>query len=375
MTDSDAQPRRTPGRSRRPCSRPAAGSNHRSRSSSARSADAAQQPPSVVVAPVDKHASTADLIRHLTASSVIQILMHDPGVRLGTIPRPCICIASRPVGSAPTSARSRACSTTMSPTSSAPSCAGWAQAAGPVRDLDVLGARFEAHARDLSDVDQAAASAASARLAARRFDATPTATPRSAPVRSLRPDAAHARRLRGRATCSRRLGAASEPNRPPASRRRSCGRRWNQLAEAVEAAGDDPTDAQLHQIRIAAKRCRYAAEALAPVVGRPARRFAARDRRGANRVGRLPRHRRRRSVAPRRRRRARRLSHRDRRPHRARTQEAGEALQGLARCLAPGVEEEDSCLVLERALGLRQHSRHERHNDAGVDCQPARPDR
>ena len=43
---------------------------------------------------------------------------------------------------------------------------------------------------------------------------------------------------------------------------------------AVETAGSDPTDPQLHTIRIAAKRCRYAAEAVAPVVGRPARRFA-----------------------------------------------------------------------------------------------------
>jgi CHAD domain-containing protein len=32
----------------------------------------------------------------------------------------------------------------------------------------------------------------------------------------------------------------------------------------------------LHEVRIRAKRCRYAAEAVAPVVGAPARRFAKR---------------------------------------------------------------------------------------------------
>jgi CHAD domain-containing protein len=38
--------------------------------------------------------------------------------------------------------------------------------------------------------------------------------------------------------------------------------------------GANPTDQQLHQIRIRAKRLRYAAEAAAPVVGRPASRMA-----------------------------------------------------------------------------------------------------
>jgi CHAD domain-containing protein len=36
------------------------------------------------------------------------------------------------------------------------------------------------------------------------------------------------------------------------------------------------TDEELHRIRILAKRCRYAAEAVVPVVGRPARDFASR---------------------------------------------------------------------------------------------------
>ena len=48
------------------------------------------------------------------------------------------------------------------------------------------------------------------------------------------------------------------------------------LATAVDKATGQPTDVQLHQIRMAAKRCRYAAEAVAPVIGKPAHRFAAR---------------------------------------------------------------------------------------------------
>jgi CHAD domain-containing protein len=49
---------------------------------------------------------------------------------------------------------------------------------------------------------------------------------------------------------------------------------WKKLRKTVRAAGPDPTDEQLHQIRIRAKRARYAAEAVEPVIGKPAEKFA-----------------------------------------------------------------------------------------------------
>jgi CHAD domain-containing protein len=49
---------------------------------------------------------------------------------------------------------------------------------------------------------------------------------------------------------------------------------WKHLRGAVEALDVDPSDDALHDIRIRAKRCRYAAEAVVSVVGKPARRFA-----------------------------------------------------------------------------------------------------
>src|SRR5207249_11170533 len=49
--------------------------------------------------------------------------------------------------------------------------------------------------------------------------------------------------------------------------------RWRQLARAVGRLGPEPGDAALHRVRIRAKRARYAAEAVAPVVGARARRF------------------------------------------------------------------------------------------------------
>jgi CHAD domain-containing protein len=66
--------------------------------------------------------------------------------------------------------------------------------------------------------------------------------------------------------------AAAEPAAqavPPLVRKR-----WKRLRSAVRDAGDHPSDEALHQIRIRAKRCRYAAEAVEPVIGQPARTFA-----------------------------------------------------------------------------------------------------
>ena len=49
---------------------------------------------------------------------------------------------------------------------------------------------------------------------------------------------------------------------------------WRKLRKTVRSSGPDPADEELHQIRIRAKRARYAAEAVAPVIGKPAELFA-----------------------------------------------------------------------------------------------------
>jgi len=232
----------------------------------------ALQPPSVVVLPVEQDASTTDLIRHLSASSVVQILMCDPGVRLGHDPESVHMyrVATR---------RLRADLRTFSPMLDEARTNGlrnelrWlSQAAGPVRDLDVLGARFATHAHDLADVDQSAAAGLLVRLAASRHDAHQRLLE---VLRSERYD----RTLRGLvdfATSPPTTPHDQKAAKPAASlARRLVRRRWKHLAEVVKTAGDAATDSQLHKIRIAAKRCRYAAEALVPVVGHPARHFAA----------------------------------------------------------------------------------------------------
>ncbi|MCU1459232.1 MAG: hypothetical protein JWL73_3324 [Actinomycetia bacterium] len=49
---------------------------------------------------------------------------------------------------------------------------------------------------------------------------------------------------------------------------------WRHLHRAVDELGEDPADQALHEVRKRAKRARYAAEAVAPVIGKPARKFA-----------------------------------------------------------------------------------------------------
>jgi CHAD domain-containing protein len=51
-------------------------------------------------------------------------------------------------------------------------------------------------------------------------------------------------------------------------------KRWRRLDRAIERLGSDPTPAQLHEVRILAKRLRYATEAIAPAAGKQARKFA-----------------------------------------------------------------------------------------------------
>jgi CHAD domain-containing protein len=52
-------------------------------------------------------------------------------------------------------------------------------------------------------------------------------------------------------------------------------RPWRHLRRAVEAVGSEPPDESLHEIRILSKRCRYAAEAAVPAIGKPAARFGS----------------------------------------------------------------------------------------------------
>lgn len=229
--------------------------------------------PPVVIHDVDKKSSTADLIRHLIAKSAAQLVLNDAGVRLGHDAEAVhqFRVATR---------RLRADLRTFRfalddvATSAMRDELNWIGGGlGPVRDLDVLGERIATNARSLPEVDRAEIVAVSDLLDRKRSLARDRALEALTSVRYDR-------------LLETLVGFADQP--PLSTSSKSAGRsatsragklvrrRWKQLSAAVDAAGPEPSDEQLHRIRLAAKRCRYAADAVVPVVGRPARRFAAR---------------------------------------------------------------------------------------------------
>ena len=139
---------------------------------------------------------------------------------------------------------------------------------GTVRDADVLLAGLR---RDLLELDGADAGAGhrllkrlvTARAAAHRRLLAAMGEPRYAALLHDLVAAAAAPEVMPEAARS------AEQAVPPLVRTR-----WRRLQRTVLDAGHHPSDEALHQIRIRAKRCRYAAEAAAPVFGEPARTFA-----------------------------------------------------------------------------------------------------
>jgi CHAD domain-containing protein len=145
--------------------------------------------------------------------------------------------------------------------------------AGAVRDTDVLTGRLRAKANLLPDQDDAgveqlirrlddqagqARAALLQELASPGYDQLLDSLVRVAarpPITAQRP------------------GLASQPAADLAGGLTR--RPWRRLKRAAGALGKDSPDAQWHAVRIRAKRCRYAAEAVAPVCGRQAYRFAA----------------------------------------------------------------------------------------------------
>jgi CHAD domain-containing protein len=151
---------------------------------------------------------------------------------------------------------------------------------GAVRDADVLRGRIGAQVRDLPETLAGDAEPLLVRLAgeralahaglldalgttryARLVDALVAAAeqPQLAPGPDRRlPDG---RLPGGRPAAEVVAGLVREP--------------WDDLERAVVALGDEPSDHELHEVRILTKRCRYAAEAVAPVAGDLAGRLAS----------------------------------------------------------------------------------------------------
>ena len=142
---------------------------------------------------------------------------------------------------------------------------------GGVRDADVLDGRLSAQAQELAGADAEGVAALLSRLAAQRQEARAELRRAIDSDRYLALlDRLHEAALEPKVL--RDLARVKAADAVPDLVRRP----WKHLAGAV-AALDEQEDrrAGLHQVRIRAKRLRYALEAVAPVAGKPARKWAA----------------------------------------------------------------------------------------------------
>lgn len=231
----------------------------------------ALEPPEVAPVALGKKPSAADVVRQAISAAVDRILRHDPGVRIGDDPED---VHQLRVGTRRLRSDLRTFASVLDDEWLTPlreELRWLAGALGAVRDADVLIERLRRQAATLPEPDTAALAPIFRRLATNRDQA-----------RSELLEAMHSARYI--ALLDRLVDAAHHPAyRKKAKAKakaakvvpRLVARPWRRLRKAVKAMPNSPPDADLHRVRILAKRTRYAAEAAAPLVGKKAGRFAA----------------------------------------------------------------------------------------------------
>ena len=229
----------------------------------------AQQPPDGAAPDLNGDVSAAVVIRRAIAASVDRLIVHDPGVRLGGDVEDVhqARVATR---------RLRSDLRTFGPlldeewTAPLREELRWIGGElGAVRDLDVLRERIAAAVAHLDDEDDAARGAE----IVGRLD-TALVTARGRLLSALRT-------RRYLELLNALVAAASAPHTTARARGPAAEvlpalavRPWRALRRARRRLGEPASDGDLHALRILAKRCRYAAEAVGPVAGRRVARFA-----------------------------------------------------------------------------------------------------
>jgi CHAD domain-containing protein len=228
----------------------------------------ATRPPEPAPQELNDDAVLSAVVREALVAAVTRMLRHDPGVRTGDDPED---VHQARVGTRRLRSDLRTFRSVLDPEWRASTTAElrWlGSMLGAVRDIDVLIERLHAHAADLSVRDQRAATTIFKRLDEQRDAA------RGALLDAIRSDR-YVVLLDRLIEAAGAVPVAAEDDKPARDALPALVRRpWNHLRRAVDALDPDPPDEALHEVRIRAKRSRYAAEAAAPLVGKPARTFA-----------------------------------------------------------------------------------------------------
>jgi CHAD domain-containing protein len=229
----------------------------------------AQAPPEVAPVILGKSPSAADLVRQAISAAVDRIMRHDPGVRIGDDPED---VHQARVGTRRLRSDLRTFGALLDEEwlASLRYELRWlAGALGDVRDDDVLIDRLRRQAATLPEPDTGALAPIFRRLAIERDRARAELLEAMESPRYV-------------ALLERLIEAARQPQCRKGAEAPAAevvpglvAKPWRKLRKAVDALPSDPPDADLHQIRILAKRARYAAEAAAPLVGKKAKAFAS----------------------------------------------------------------------------------------------------
>ena len=228
----------------------------------------ALEPADVAAVELDDTASLVDVVRAAITSGYLRVLQHDPGVRLGGDPEDVhqARVAARRLRSDLRTFRSLLDAERTKPLREELQWLG--AELGHVRDADVLQERLRHQASLLPAADSRAATAL-----LRRLDDERT-TARAAMLASLDGDR-YLRLLEALVAAIERPPVPDDADGPARKALPAIVRGpWKHLQKAVESLAAHPEDEALHEIRIRAKRTRYAAEAAAPVLGKQAARFA-----------------------------------------------------------------------------------------------------
>lgn len=228
----------------------------------------AMEPPEVAPQPLQPDSPAKDVIKHVFADSIASLLLQDPLVRTSDDPE---AIHQARVATRKLRSHLRTFGPLLDPEWTEPlrSELGWlAMGLGAVRDREVLVERLRERTKTLPESDQRSASSLVQILVVeietlRRKLLTELDSARYVDLLERLVLASHAPAT---------LPEADEPALkvlPPLA-----AGPWKRLRSAVRQLPDPPTDPELHRIRILAKRARYAAEAVAPIVGSDASAFA-----------------------------------------------------------------------------------------------------
>jgi CHAD domain-containing protein len=228
----------------------------------------AEAPPDVAVVEIGPDASAGDVVRNALASAVTRLIHHDPIVRLDADPEGVhkTRVATRTLRS-----DLRTFAPLLDPawSDALRGDLGWlADLLGRVRDTDVLLGGLEERVRALPEQEARASVNVLATLRAERAEALDEL------LAALRSDryVGLLDRLVAAVAAPELMDAAAGPAREvvPELVRQP----WLALERAVKELGKHPADGALHDVRIRAKRCRYAAEAAGPVLGKRGAAFA-----------------------------------------------------------------------------------------------------